>query len=136
MTTATTPDSHQLAPGRARRLLTSLVAVDVGGGLACIVLAAPIRDAFGLDRAAPVVVLGLAQLVLAATGWAASRARPERLGAALRRQAGLNAVCAGLLAVVAATAGASTAGTVVLAVAAAAVAALAAAQVALAARCD
>ncbi len=133
----TTPPAarREVARGRARRLLSLLVAVDLGGGLACLVLAAPIRDAFGLDSAVPVVVLGLAQLALAATGRAASRVRPDRIGPALRRQALLDAACAGLLVAVAATAGASAAGTAVLAVTAAAVAALAAAQAVLAARC-
>jgi hypothetical protein len=134
MATATTTDRRQTAQGRARRMLSAIVPVDVVGGLACVLLAGPIRDAFGLDGAAPVVVLGVAQLALAATGWAASRARPDRLAAALRRQAALNAACAALLAAVAAT-GASAAGTAVLAAAAAAVAALAVAQAAMAARC-
>jgi hypothetical protein len=134
-TSTTTADRHELARGRARRLFSLVVAVDVLGGLACLVLAGPIRDWFGLDRTAPVVVLGLAQLALAATGWQATRTRPNRIGAALRRQAVLNAACAGLLVVVAVAAGASAAGTAVLAVAAVTVAALAGAESALAARC-
>jgi hypothetical protein len=128
-------DRRAVARGQARRVLSTFVVVDVVGGLACVALAGPIRDLFDLGSAAPVVVLGLAQLVLAATGWAASRARPDRLGAAVRRQAVLNAACAGLLVAVAVTAGASAAGAALLAGAAAAVAALAAAEVLLAARC-
>jgi hypothetical protein len=134
-TTADPSDRREVARGRARRLLSSIVVVDLVGGLACVALAGPIRDLFDLDSAAPVVVVGLAQLALAVTGWAAFRARPDRLASALRGQAVLDAACAGLLVAVAVTAGASAAGTVVLAAAAAAVAALAAAEVALAARC-
>ena len=134
-TSTTTAARQEVARGQARRLLSLVVAVDVVGGLACVVLAGPIGDWFGLDRAAPVAVLGLAELALAATGWQASRTRPDRIGAALRRQAVLNAACAALLVVVAVAAGASAAGTAVLVVAAVAVAALAAAEAALAARC-